>query len=886
MIFHRLAVSHFKGIKNVEIAFAPRGITLVEGRNEIGKSSLVHALTTLFEEPISRTRKKLEHLIPNDGGGTPEIELEAESGRYRFVYRKSYIENKAAELTILGPHPERFEGGEAQENFERILNETLDRSLWRALMLQQGNAVGLPEVKDQQTLIAALDKAAAGQAGADDAGSLYDRVAEEYGKYYHTGHAGELQRLRDLRDAVAAAEAAAGDARECLADLDGKIVKSRELRQSLHSLGEREKTEQRTLHECGERLSRVETLEKTLAAEKNKQERARENRAAAHRGREDRRRLVDMEGAARETLTRTSAALEAARSAETEAARIAAEKKALLEQHALERARSEKLAALRRADHEHHRDMFDLKHMRERKERIDASVALVSKARVELTTNAVTDKAVAEIRAAESEVAQARARRDAAIPRIRLDAIAPCDVVLDGETLHLTPGGGRELPVTDSVNLEIPGMLSVKVTPGHGGDNLEEQLTKAGERLHRLLARYGMEDPADAPGILEKRREAERVIVDHKRVEKENLRDLVYSGDIGGLVERIAELEEKNAAYERKRPAEPALSPDLDRARMERDKTEEAREAAIENHREAEAAWEAAAAAQRLAKDELIRLEAEGNSAVRELERLRLSLEESRGGATDADLEADYANADAAFSDASRSVAVIETDLKTLGSELVRGRLDTLRAALARTAGEKTDARERLARLEAELELIGGNGLNERVEETEADLDHKNRLLRAELRRAEAAKILYAVISEARERSQKAYVLPLKNQIEDLARSVYATNVGVELTPDLQIAGRIMNGQTVVFAQLSGGAREQFSLIHRAACSLAVSKDGGVPLILDDALGYSDTARLIGMNEVLSRAAQRCQIIILTCMPSRYAYIEPAARIDMEELLR
>jgi uncharacterized protein YhaN len=94
-----------------------------------------------------------------------------------------------------------------------------------------------------------------------------------------------------------------------------------------------------------------------------------------------------------------------------------------------------------------------------------------------------------------------------------------------------------------------------------------------------------------------------------------------------------------------------------------------------------------------------------------------------------------------------------------------------------------------------------------------------------------------------------------------------------------------MNGQSLAFNHLSGGAREQFSLIHRAACSLAVSKDGGAPLILDDALGYSDAERLIGMNEVLSRAAQKCQIIILTCMPSRYGYIEPALRINMEEIL-
>ncbi len=146
MIFHRLAVSHFKGIKNIEIAFAPKGITLIEGPNEIGKSSLVHALTTLFEESFKRNRTTISHLIPNDRSGTPGILLEAQSGEYRFIYRKKYIDNKCAELTVLEPHPERFTDIQAQERFERILNETLDRSLWKALMLQQGSAVGLPEV--------------------------------------------------------------------------------------------------------------------------------------------------------------------------------------------------------------------------------------------------------------------------------------------------------------------------------------------------------------------------------------------------------------------------------------------------------------------------------------------------------------------------------------------------------------------------------------------------------------------------------------------------------------------------------------------------------------------------------------------------------------------
>ena len=91
-----------------------------------------------------------------------------------------------------------------------------------------------------------------------------------------------------------------------------------------------------------------------------------------------------------------------------------------------------------------------------------------------------------------------------------------------------------------------------------------------------------------------------------------------------------------------------------------------------------------------------------------------------------------------------------------------------------------------------------------------------------------------------------------------------------------QIASRTLSGVTVPFESLSGGTREQLSLIFRSACSMIVSKDGGAPLILDDALGYTDPDRLHLMGAVLAKAAKECQIVILTCVPSRYGNIGEA----------
>ncbi len=54
---------------------------------------------------------------------------------------------------------------------------------------------------------------------------------------------------------------------------------------------------------------------------------------------------------------------------------------------------------------------------------------------------------------------------------------------------------------------------------------------------------------------------------------------------------------------------------------------------------------------------------------------------------------------------------------------------------------------------------------------------------------------------------------------------------------DLKITGRTVSGVTVPFDSLSGGTREQLSLMYRLSCSMIVVKDGGTPVILDDALG-------------------------------------------------
>jgi uncharacterized protein YhaN len=105
----------------------------------------------------------------------------------------------------------------------------------------------------------------------------------------------------------------------------------------------------------------------------------------------------------------------------------------------------------------------------------------------------------------------------------------------------------------------------------------------------------------------------------------------------------------------------------------------------------------------------------------------------------------------------------------------------------------------------------------------------------------------------------------------------------VNLDEDLRIEGRSLDGVTLPFDSLSAGAREQLSVIAKLACGMMVASDAGVPIILDDALGFTDPKRLRDMGIVLAEAGKTCQVILMTCVPDRFQYVGDAKVVRMGE---
>ncbi len=157
-------------------------------------------------------------------------------------------------------------------------------------------------------------------------------------------------------------------------------------------------------------------------------------------------------------------------------------------------------------------------------------------------------------------------------------------------------------------------------------------------------------------------------------------------------------------------------------------------------------------------------------------------------------------------------------------------------------------------------------------------------------RRAAAAELLHARLSAHRDAARRSYVAPFQQQLEAFARIVFGPTVAIEVDHEtLEIVSRTMDGVTVPYDSLSSGAKEQLCVLARLTCAAVVSPasddepDGGVPVIFDDALGYSDAGRLERVGAAFNMAGHQSQVIVLTCVPERYRNVGSATVIHLEE---
>ena len=215
MKLHRMVLTNYRGITHREIEFPDRGVVVVSGANEIGKSSMIEALDLLLESKDRSSKKEVKQVKPTHADVGAEITAEISTGPYRFVFRKRFHKRCETELTVLAPRREQLTGDEAHDRVRAMLEETVDTGLWQAQRVLQSTSTAAVDLSGCDALSRALD-VAAGEAVALSGAEplLIDRVEAEYlGYFTRTGRptgewAAATNRLRAADEELARRAAA------------------------------------------------------------------------------------------------------------------------------------------------------------------------------------------------------------------------------------------------------------------------------------------------------------------------------------------------------------------------------------------------------------------------------------------------------------------------------------------------------------------------------------------------------------------------------------------------------------------------------------------------------------------------------------------------------
>lgn len=872
MRLHRLKLCNYRGVADCEVELPAQGIAVIEGPNEVGKTSIPEGLDLLLTKMDSSGHRQVKSIQPVGRDVGPEVEIDMSTGDYRFIYRKRWLRRSETVLNVLSPQHEQLTGRAAHEQVEEILGDTLDQDLWRALRIEQGAELLLPGF-DVPSLVAALDQAASGDDAADEDDDLWTRICQEHDRYWTA--TGRPKKDRSAQQAaVETARSRVHELEDQLNSLDRDVTEMERLASGERRLVATRAQCDRQANELSEQwdaTERVRDKVDRLAAASAAATLKRDSIASEQQRRQE---LIDELDSRTEELSELEIQAQHSAPALTATIRHVEDTTAALEATRADLSAAE--AEQRRADEDrdHHRNRIEVEQLSERHERIVEAEQNLQDADTVLESVKVDDDLLGQIEDAHLAVVSA----EAAVASVDTTASRDLTIDINGEAVVLGGGEVHHAVVDEDVLLVVPDTVEIRVRAGTGSQSLATQRRHAHQEFRRLCAEAGVADQVDARQAVEQRKDAERQRQDAQDTIERDLRDLTVDG-LRGKIERLTK---RINAYAAERPEDPPLPPDLDTATQvaaAKARTVEEKRAQFDTCDQAAKSASSALQEARLGESNLVgKIEMARNAKQQAAD----SVASVRSLRADATIASELAQAEENAREALESLAGAEAELSAADPESLKVRLQNAQNAARRASDALQANQQRQNELRITLSVRGEEGLHTRHDEATGELQHLEREHQRTEARAEAARVLHDTFSRHRQEARQRYSGPFQQRIEQLGRIVFNPSFTVDIDQNLRIVSRTLDGDTLRVDQLSAGALEQLAVISRLACAAIVSPDGGgAPVIIDDALGWSDPDRLERMGAAIAAAGDHCQVIILTCTPGRYAHIGNATTIQL-----
>ncbi len=827
------------------------GVNVLCAANEFGKSTSFEALHAVFFQPHSSTAGDIRAIRPYSGGNPLiEADVATDEGCYRIT--KQFYGGRSARIVDLDTGRLVAQADEA-ENFIGALVKGGAGGPAGLLWVRQGTT-GLEkrsraDEDSEKQVRASLLESVQGEVEAVTGGR---RMAEVL---VATAEACSTLVTATGRPKAGGRYAAAIGERDRLASDEQRLSQEvAALRDALDRRGAalRRLTELDVAEDRAARRQATEIAQAAFDAAGAQNDRLKAAQAELDLARErhdtvdrDRQRFHDASNQARE-LEKQLQAANRRRDEAIDRRRSAAE--------AIEKTRAEADAA--EVDEATARDVLDRlnvaakareasERLAERRERLRQAEGVrqtIEESEAQFAQATIPAGAIDELVGLDVEIARVRALRDAGRPSVAITYKegAVGRVTMDGDPLT----DGEERGYDGHTHLAAPGIGIITLRSNRPED--DNRLEQVEEKRSTLLASMGVGDLAAARAQQERAQQFEA----QAREGRAQMALLAPDG--------LAKLREEVAAHALAEAEEIALKADPIQTQSALEEASQRRKQTSQDIRELEPLRASAEDVFVRSETELATLNAEAQQIV-----AILGPEDERDQ-REQDLTNRLVPLKEALAAAEAQVAQLDAvavDLESAAAALNRAK--SVEQAVDMECGQ---LREALAGFNAQIRTRSDDAVEEKWQETQEALTVAEARVTAFEKEVAVLQRLSGALEAARSQARELYLKPVMAELKPLLGLLF-DDVSITFDDRTLLPQTILrNGLEEEIERLSGGMREQLSVLTRLAFARLLARDGRpAPVILDDALVYSDDDRIEKMFDALHRQARDQQIIVFSC---------------------
>lgn len=882
MRIHSIELKNFRGIKHLNVEEIPdTGVTVIHGRNEAGKTTILQAIDTLIKHKFKSKRAEVRALQPVNADVSPEVAMEFSVGPYRLKLAKRWLRQSSALLEVLSPGHDTYTGDEAESKLDEILDRYLDRNLFAAMFLDQDDlhegikAAGISSVAGVLSNQTGEESEQGDDAEATT--ELMKQVDSDYERYFSLRTGAEAKELKTARQDHTEAANELAESRQALAALADYVERFEQAQEQQRDAEAKLPEAKDEVAEYEQQLKNIDGLQAAVDAREKDEKVAQTDLELAQSQLRERRKLrEELQNANKNAEDINAAVASAKEKDDTEKEEI----KKLND--AVDAARTRVDEARKRAKNS--RSQLEQLQVQVKAQELrtkSASVEDYAKQLTETRTTlekfgpAISDSDVQRVEKCEQDLELNRRLRDAAVAKLVFSAESPQNITVNGQDVEVT-SAASSVELTAGLTLKI-GEVTARYEPGTGANSaqdLDREIEKLTELYEAELEKLGCKNTSE---VREKRDTYKELVAQRQQLEIQ-LNRILDGEDLEQLRVRVAALDESREATTEDAPDEEAI----DKARAEISAAEEAEETANNDLSNAQAKlkpWE-----ERPAHTALIRIESEAEQALKLKERLAADIENAQEKISDAELEGQFQKAEAKVQECKKAVQKAREELDAANPELAQSLAAGAQAQLVNLQKQLRDAENQQNTLTGHIQMR--TGVAERVEKAEAAEELARNILESIEQRAAAVKHLREVLLRHQREARERYAAPFAQQLGQLAGRVFNGNVQFHLNDDLVVEKRTLDGVTVGLEDLSGGAKEQMAILTRFAIAQLLSQGGeqGAPVMVDDALGSTDAQRIRLMATLFAEVGKDSQVIVFTCEPSRYDRVPDSTLLDIDQL--